>query len=262
MTDNQRLELAARMHDGIRQQLAELRASKVQVYLLLQGFKRSKLYRLLDVPVAPRHRSKICAERRFPTWEDYLASLGREGISFGYFAELERLEARFGRAFVLLCIRGVPVQTRRTLLAAPERVVGRVREIIASGQPDDEKICSIQRVADVWQSEHDHAYPPASTPGGRASRYHRHARAWELKLAVLVDQAARVPVDFRRGPAYATLARAWIDVLERHLEIGERLAREALSPELGPPQMDVICEMQAAWNAGRIGRPPSQRKRA
>ena len=262
MTDNQRLELAARMHDGIRRQLAELRASKVQVYLLLQGFKRSKLYRLLDVPVAVRHRSKICAERRFPTWEDYLASLGRERISFGYFAELERLQARFGRAFVMLCIRGIAVQTRRTLLTAPERVVERVREIIAAQTSDDEKVRSIQRAADIWQSEHNHAYPAAQTPGRRVSRYRRHARAWERKLAVLVDQAARVPVDFRRGPAYATLARAWIDVLEEHLEIGERLAREALSPELGPPQMDVIGEIRAAWKHCCVGRPPSERKRA
>lgn len=252
MTDNQRLELAARMHEGIRQQLAELRASKVQVYLLLQGFKRSKLYRLLDVPLAARHRSNICAERRFPTWEDYLASLGREGISFGYFAELERLEARFGRGFVQLCIAGIPVQTRRTLLGAPERVVERVREVIAGREPDDEKVRAIQRAADIWQSEHDHAYPAAATPAGRASRYHRHARAWERKLAVLVEQAAQVPVDFRRGRAYATLARAWVDVLERHLDIGERLAREAFSPELGPPQRDGIRKMQLEWGRSRV----------
>jgi len=253
MTPNERLELAARMHDGIRQQLAQLRASKVQVYLLLQGFKRSKLYRLLDVPVAARHRTNICTERRFPTWEDYLASLGHDGISFGYFAELERLEVRFGRGFVLLCIAGVPVQTRRTLLGASGRVVERVREIIAWQGSDDEKVRAIQSAADVWQSEHDHAYPAAPTPAGRASRYHRHARAWEQKLAALVEQAVRVPVDFRRGLAYAKLARAWIDVLERHLEIGERLAREAFSPELGPPQMDIIRDMRAAWARCRVG---------
>ena len=261
MTKNRRVELATRMHEAIRQQLARLRASKVQVYLQLQEFKRSKLYRLLDVPVAARHRSNICAERRFPTWEDYLASLGRDGISFGYFAELERLEARFGRGFVRLCIAGVPVKTRRILLGAPDRVVGRVREIIAGQGGDDEKVRAVQSAADIWQSEHDHAYPAPSTPGGRASRYHRHARAWEQKLAVLVDHAARVPVDFRRGLAYAALARAWIDVLERHLEIGERLAREALSPELGPPQMDVIREMRAAWDGGRVPTAAGRRSR-
>jgi len=282
MNANERLALAHRMHEVILTQLRRLRASKIEVYCLLREFKRSKLYRLVDVPVAPRHartlqraglgaarrtrgatlrqaEAAVCAERRFPTWEDYLASLGRHGISFGYFAELERLEARFGDEFVRLCVVGVPVETRRGLLRAPERTAESVLEVLASRQSDDEKVRSIQSAADAWQSEHDHAYPTQQTPHGRVSRYRRHAAAWERKLARLVDQAARVPCDFRRGPGYAKLARAWIDVFESHLVIGERLAREAFSPELGPPQMDVIREMRAVWERARVGRPPGAR---
>ena len=74
--------LARRVHQGIRLKLAQLQRSKIEVYFLLRAFKRSRLYRLLDVPISVRHAARVCAPRRFPTWEDYLASLSPElGLS-------------------------------------------------------------------------------------------------------------------------------------------------------------------------------------
>jgi len=89
--------LAHQMHAVIRDRISQVRQTKIEVYLLLARFKRARLYRHLSVPICPRHVGRICAERRFSTWEDYLASLGECGISFGYFAELERLARRPAR---------------------------------------------------------------------------------------------------------------------------------------------------------------------
>ena len=67
--------LAHQMHAVIRDRTSQVRRTKIEVYLLLARFKRARLYRHLSVPICSRHVGRICAERRFSTWEDYLASL-------------------------------------------------------------------------------------------------------------------------------------------------------------------------------------------
>ena len=243
----QHLKRAHAMHDRIIRTIQGVWTSKVEVYVLLSEFKRAKLYRLLDVPTAARHAAKICAERRFATWEDYLASLGRCGISFGYFAELERLERRYGRELVRLCGAGLTVHTRRQLLRCWQRTVDAVRRIIAAGLPDAEAIRQIDNAADRWQSEHDAVYPTTPTPHRRVSNYRRHVVRWEDKLARAVDDAAQVPPDFCRGPVFSLLPQAWCDVFERHVEIGERLARAELSPLLSTHHADVLAAVRERW---------------
>ena len=310
---------ARQMDELIRSRVTKLRTSKVYVYFLLQQFKRSKLYRLLDLEEAPvsgcrleicaGHRSdgadgdgaeicaerrsggadgdeaeicagrrsdgadegeaeicagrrsgeadggeaEICAERRFCTWQNYLDSLGECGISFGYFAELERLERRFGVAFVRLCAAGVPVETRRSLLRGPERVAEKVREVMAMRMADAGKIASLRYVAEMWQSEYDHTYPTSQTPPQRVSGYHRHVRRWEQKLERVVEQIEQVPGDFRRGAVYWKVVLAWREIFERHLECGVRLARQSLSPELSLGHCDFLRAVRAAWSAERYG---------
>jgi hypothetical protein len=248
-----RLVLAHQEHERIAARIEALRKSKVEVYFLLREFKRRRLYRLLDLPAAPRHELRIGAGRRFSTWEDYLAALGDSGISFGYFAELERLEKRFGAGFVRLCGAGVPVYARRILLRAPERVVERVREIVGTNDSAAGKVRAVCWEADRWQSEHDHAYPTWQSPPQRASRYRRQALHWEGRLEALVEQIARVPVDFRRGPAYAAAAAAWREVFERHVAAGIRLARQCLTIELGLSHWRFLQAVEAAWERSRYG---------
>ena len=76
MNDREGARLASEMHRRIVARIRAVWANKVEVYRLLVEFKRRKLYRLLDLPIARRHAANICAGRRFSTWEDYLAGLG------------------------------------------------------------------------------------------------------------------------------------------------------------------------------------------
>ena len=245
--------VAEAMHRRIVRNIQRVWTSKISVYLLLSDFKRRKLYRLLRAPGAGN-----CAPRRFSTWQDYLAALGGAGISFGYFAELERLERRYGREIVRLCAgsrcahgrssRGLHVTTRRQLLKAWKRTFDEVRDVLRSDLDDAEKIVRIEQAAELWQSEHDQIYPTTPTPHRRISVYRRCVARWEEKLAQAADDAARVPPDFRRGPVFTLLPLAWREVFERHLEIGERLAGAALSPELSARHAGLIREFRAAWS--------------
>ena len=250
MNEREDVRIAREMHRRIVRGIRRVWTSKVEVYLLLSEFKRRKFYRLLDVPVAPRHGATICAERRFSTWEDYLASLGRGGISFGYFAELERLERRYGRELVRLCGAGLHVTTRRQLLHAWDRTAEDVSEILAADLADAEKVRRIENAAGLWQSEHDRVYPTTPTPHRRVSDYRRHVRHWETMLCEAVDLAARVPSDFRRGRVFWLLPVAWREVFEQHLGIGERLAAAELSPALSAHHGELLHEIRGVWQRG------------
>ena len=81
MNDRQSARLAQEMHHRILERIPAVRANKVEVYRLLAEFKRRRLYRLLDLPIARRHAANICAGRRFSTWEDYLAGLGGGAVA-------------------------------------------------------------------------------------------------------------------------------------------------------------------------------------
>ena len=247
--------VARRVHGRICRKLAELGRSKVEAYFLLRSFKRSRLYRLLEVPMCERHARRVCAPRRFPTWEDYLSSLGGWGISFGYFAELERLESRFGAAFVRLCAAGLPVDVRRFLLRARrrERVEAGVCDVLARPGRDSEKIEVIRNLAAVWESEEESEPTGWGSPRERASRYRRHARQWETKLGELAEQLCRVPLEVRAGQVYGELARAWREVFEQHLDIGERLARACVAEELGLAHWNFLHHVRQAWGGSRRG---------
>jgi len=288
------IRLAHRGHEIIEERLRAIRQSKIEVYVLLREFKRAKLYRWLDVPIAPQRLRRICAEsrrrthheeregheatkhttsaacpeqrrracpepsrreRRSPTWEDYLASLGRWGISFGYFAELERLERRFGTAFVRLCAAGIPVEVRRFLLRARhrERIDSHVRRVVGSDDADAAKVEELLNMTAVWQSEAEAELPRRQTPTRRASRYHRHVRHWERKLGELADQLRRVPQEVRTGPAYRRVATAWREVFAAHLEIGERLARACFTLDLGIAHWSFLHEVRVAWSQSPYG---------
>lgn len=260
--------VAEAMHRRIVRNIQRVWTSKISVYLLLSDFKRRKLYRLLRAPGTGN-----CAPRRFSTWQDYLADLGGAGISFGYFAELERLERRYGREIVRLCAgsrsgRGLHVVTRRQLLKAWKRTFDEVKDVLRSDLDDAEKIKRIEQAAELWQSEHNQIYPTTPTPHRRISVYRRCVARWEEKLAQAADDAARVPPDFRRGPVFTLLPLAWREVFERHLEIGERLAEAGLSPQLSARHARLIREFRAVWyrrpEAGRAetGRPETARPEA
>ena len=238
----------------VRERLKQIRMGKIEVYLLLSHFKQHKLYRYLDLPVCPRHAAEICAERRFPTWQDYLASLGDCGISFGYFAELERLEERFGTEFVRLCGIGIPVEVRRYLLKTrwPERIDDTVKGVLAEGASDEAKIGTITSRVAIWRSEEEAIDTGWQTPHTRVSRYRRHARRWQEKLAVIVDQITRVPSDFRQGPAFYKIVWAWREVFASHVATGERLARLWLSPELSLGHMAFLRQVREDWEQNRF----------
>jgi hypothetical protein len=106
---------------------------------------------------------------------------------------------------------------------------------------------SRRRAADLWQSEHDAIYPTTPTPHRRVSNYRRHVVRWEEKLARAVDAAAQVPEDFQRGRVFSLLPQAWCDVFERHVEIGERLARAELSPLLSTHHAEVLAAVRERW---------------
>jgi len=250
MNDRESARLACEMHRRIVGRIRAVWANKVEVYRLLAEFKRRRLYRLLDLPIARRHAANICAGRRFSTWEDYLSGLGGGGISFGYFAELERLERRYGPEMIRLCAAGLHVVTRRQLLRCWERTAEEVREVLASGLPDDERIRRIDNAAAMWQSEHDHAYPTTPTPHRRVSDYRRHVGRWEERLSQAVDEAARVPCNFRRGRVFRLLPVAWIEVFEEHLAIGERLGDAALSRAMTATEAKLLREMRGMWARG------------
>ena len=247
MTNDEKSALAYRMDAAIRERIGAVRKTKIEVYLLLREFKRLKLYRRIDVEICRTHAGKICAERRFPTWEDYLAGLGACGISFGYFAELERLERRFGTEFVRLCGVGIRVEARRALLGAPQRVVDEVQGILASGGSDEQKIASLESAAAISASEQDRLATGWQSPHQRVSRYRRHVARWQKKLSVLVDQIAQVPRELRAGPAYYQVVWAWREVFEQHVEIGERLARRCLSPHLGLNHVAFLGQVREGW---------------
>ena len=243
-------KLARAIHNKTCARLDELRRNKIDVYLALRTFKRSRLYRHIDVEMCAERRRRVCTPRTFPTWRDYLSSLGRCGISFGYFAELERLENRFGEGFVQLCAHGIPVEVRRTLLRAPERVAEKVREVLRDTATDTAALIErIHQIADAWESEDTMSPPSWQTPAQRVSRYRRHVRQWQAKLSRLVDEMERVPRAFRHDAAFGNAARAWTETFEAHIEIGERLARLCLTPTLGLPQCEMLKAIRERWTS-------------
>jgi len=260
MDRKKRVRLAFEMHGRIREALARMRTTKVEVYLLLREFKRAKLFRCLDVPVAPSHARQICAGRRFPTWEDYLTDLGKCGISFSYFAELERLERRFGEAFVRLCAVGVPVRLRRILLRAGGRAVEEVNDILRSRDTDAEKIEQIYRVAEAWESDWEMSYPRWDTPRARALRYYRRTKRLQEMFSKLVDETAKLPDEYRRGRTYAWMVHAWKEFFAAHLDVGQRLARLELSPLLSGTHADLLGRMCEMWDRHHQGAPGFARR--
>jgi len=252
----QNVRAAKATHDRITAKLRGIMVSKIEVYLLLSAFKKSRLYRYLDLPMSRRHAEKICAERRFTTWEDYLARLGRAGISFGYFAELERLEREFGTPLVKLCILGIPVETRRFMLRARRRaeIQRDVQEILDSGMDDAARVEKLINWMAVRQSQEEHCYdwPRRHTPGQRVARYHRHAAAWERKLSVLVDQMSQVPHELRTDRAYSMIVHAWREVFELHVDTGRRLAGHRTLPVFGDAHAEFLERVQEAWRSSEI----------
>ena len=81
MNDVASVAVACEMHRRIVARIRAVWANKVEVYRLLAEFKRRRLYRLLDLPIARRHAATICAGRRFSTWEDCLAGLGGGAVA-------------------------------------------------------------------------------------------------------------------------------------------------------------------------------------
>jgi len=242
-----RPRIAVEIHNRIVENLRHVRSSKVAVYFLLREFKRGKLYRWLDLPLAPGHAAKISAERRFATWEDYLNALGEKGISIGYFNELERLDVKYGPEVVRLCAAGLPVRARRILLRAAGRTIREVKEILASGRPDADRIEQVYRAAEAWQSADEMSHPVWHSPHARARKYFRQTRKLQQMLSDLVDETAQLPEPYRRGPAYASMAMAWKESFEQHLEIGERMARLALSPALNQRHAEQLRDIRQAW---------------
>ena len=244
---------AAAMHEKIVAALENLRATKVDVYFLLRAFHEAKLFRHLDLPAAPRHAAKICAGRRFTTWEDYLESLGDAGICFSYFAELDRLCGRFGEEFVRLCAGGVPVRTRRLLLKAPERVAREIRSVASSNIADVEKLETIDCLAGLWRSEFDARDHDTLSGRCRVGRYRRYVADWETKLSQVVDAVERRPSLHRGGTFARELVAAWREVFEAHLALGERLARMVLEPNLTAQHGDFLSLVRDAWGPRTLG---------
>jgi hypothetical protein len=179
--------------------------------------------------------------------------LGRNGISFGYFAELERLEERFGTEFVRLCGEGIPVETRRILLRSHRRrrVEGEVRYILGSGS-DKRRVDALIHCAARVQSEEELYDAPRRSPNQRVGGYWHHAMKWEDKLAELVEQMEQTPKEFRVGPAYWKLVHAWRVVFKRHVAAGRRLARLYLLPTLHPGHDQFLEMVENAWSSGQL----------
>jgi len=241
------------MHTRIVDNLRRIRSTKVDVYFLLREFKRAKLYRSLDLPLAPGHASKISSERRFASWEDYLNALGEQGISIAYFNELERLDDKYGPELIRLCAAGLPVRARRILVQASGRTVREVKEILASGRSDPDRIELVYRAAEAWQSDYEMGWPLWHSPQARASRYLRQTRKLQQMFSDLVDETAKLPEPYRRGRAYALMVGAWKESLERHLDIGGRLAALRLTAELASGHAERLRRMRATWARGRLG---------
>ena len=72
--------LARAIHRKICARLDEPRWNKVDVYPAPRTFKRSRLYHHIDAEICAGHRENVCAERRFPSWEDHLASLDKSRV--------------------------------------------------------------------------------------------------------------------------------------------------------------------------------------
>jgi hypothetical protein len=242
---------AAEAHERIAAKLQSLRTTKVEVYLLLREFHHAGLFRYLDLPAAPAHARKICAGRRFTTWEDYLASLGEAGICFAYFAELDRLHKRFGEAFVRLCAGGIPVRTRRVLLKAPSRIADEVRAVAEADLSDADKRAEIAELAAVWRAELAAREVLPVAGRSRARRYRCYLLRWERRFSDLVG-AVESASGTQRGTTFAAaLVTAWREVFAMHLATGERLARLRLHRDLGQAHAGFLAAIRAAWSGGR-----------
>ena len=193
------------------------------------------------------------ARRRFTTWEDYLAYLGDGGISFSYFAELERLHRRFGEGFVRLCAVGVPVRTRRLLLSAPRRITDEVYEAVNGDLPDAAKREAVDVLAKLWKAELDARRRGPAWLRQRVVEYRHHAAEWERKLAAIVDEMRGRAFVYPRTQLAGDLVGAWREVFEAHLAIGERLARMRLGRDLTGAHAAFLGTVRAAWGGNRPG---------
>jgi hypothetical protein len=193
----------------------------------------------------------ICAEnrRKFTTWEDYLDCLGDSGISFAYFAELQRLERRFGVGFVRICARGIPVRTRRLLLKAPNGVRSQIYAIAISNTSDDDKLESIDALAQIWRIQYEAKRSGSSESKARVCDYRRHATGWAYKFRAILDDLGGYDFMQRGTPFGQELVAAWREVFEVHLEIGSQLAEMRLTRDLGPTHRQFINTIQSAWGA-------------
>jgi hypothetical protein len=243
---------ATELHERIADKLAAIRRSKIDVYFLLREMHRSGLYRHIPVPVAPAHARKICAERRFTTWEDYLSNLASAGISFGYFAELERLSSRLGDAFVRLCADGIPVRTRRLFLRAPLRIAREIRSVAESGASDDEKRATIEEFAGYWREELDARKCNREDDLKTVGRYRRHMRDWERKLEDVAQSFASATTWTRGTRLAEALVSAWRDVFDAHLLTGQRLAELSMSARLARAHREFLWTVSQAWGTNRL----------
>jgi hypothetical protein len=66
-----------------------------------------------------------------------------------------------------------------------------------------------------------------------------------------VDEMERVPRAFRHDAAFGNAARAWTEMFDAHIEIGERLARLCLTLELGLGQSEMLKDLRERWGPGR-----------
>ena len=200
-----------------------------------------------------RMNRAICAERRrkFTTWEDYLDHLGDTGISFAYFAELQRLERRFGEGFVRICARGIPVRTRRLLLKAPNGVRSQIYAIALSNTSDDDKLESIDAVAQIWRIQYEAKRRGSSESKARVCDYRRHAVGWAYKFRAILDDLDLGGMSFtQRGTPFGQeLVAAWREVFEVHLEIGARLAHMRMTRDLGPTHKAFLNTVRSAWGS-------------
>ena len=251
MTRKAMVGLALRMHGRILAVLGRIRRSKVEVYLLLRELKRKKLYRFVERP-AGDDVMEICAGRRFVTWEDYLEGLGDAGISFGYFAELERLEEKFGEGMVFLCAAGLPVVERRMLLRMENMFDHeRVRAIVDADAPAKVRIEEVKRYVGRWMEEGMGKGVRFKSGWAMAGVAWRGMKHHQLVMASIVVGGEHVDeVGWRAVKGCDEVAKGWEDCFERHLEIGERLGRLGVVPGLGMAQAEWLRRAREAWNGG------------